>query len=160
MFCFLHVLFLQESGRENSDVGRRGRERREPSHSVVNRMHPGQSSSDISRMNKKSRKSDRSAKARWVDEVFSFSITESESTRRRDRLALLLAAAVLSIRVITDFRVDERRGISSCLRGDDEAEVTIRYFLSVGQERGSERERAFIVRGGRRQSEEEEEEEK
>lgn len=50
------------------------------------------------------------------------------------------------IRVISDFRVDERRGISSCLGRGDEAEVTIRYFLSVGQERGSERERAFIVR--------------
>lgn len=53
---------------------------------------------------------------------------------------------ILSIRVISDFRVDERRGISSCLRCGDEAEVTIRYFLSVEQERGSERERAFIVR--------------
>lgn len=50
------------------------------------------------------------------------------------------------IRVISDFRVDERRGIFSCLHRGDEAEVTIRYFLSVGQERGSERERAFIVR--------------
>lgn len=59
---------------------------------------------------------------------------------------LLLSAVILSIRVISDFRVDERRGISSCLRCGDEAEVTIRYFLSVGQERGSERERAFIVR--------------
>lgn len=73
-------------------------------------------------------------------------------------LSLLLSAVILSIQVISDFRVDERRGISSCLRRGDEAEVTIRYFLSVGQERGSERERAFIVReeeevvgeGGRR----------
>lgn len=56
-------------------------------------------------------------------------------------LPLLLSAVILSIRVISDFRVDERRGISSCLRCGDEAEVTIRYFLSVGQERGSERER-------------------
>lgn len=43
------------------------------------------------------------------------------------------------------FRVDERRGISSCLRRGDEAEVTIRYFLSVEQERGSERERALLL---------------
>lgn len=50
----------------------------------------------------------------------------------RNLSRLLLAAAVPSIRVISDFRVDERRGISSCLRRGDEAEVTIRYFLSVG----------------------------
>lgn len=59
---------------------------------------------------------------------------------------ILLVATILSIQVISDFRVDERRGISSCLRRGDEAEVTIRYFLSVAQERGSERERTFIVR--------------
>jgi len=59
---------------------------------------------------------------------------------------LLLAAVILSIQVISGFRVDERHGISSCLRRGDEAEVTIRYFLSVAQERGSERERTFIVR--------------
>lgn len=64
----------------------------------------------------------------------------------KNLLSLLLFAVILSIRVISGFRVDERRGISSCLRRGDEAEVTIRYFLSVGQERGSERERAFIVR--------------
>lgn len=45
--------------------------------------------------------------------------------------------------------------------------MTIRYFLSVGQERGSERERAFIVReeeevgeGGRRRKKEIEKEER
>jgi len=78
---------------------------------------------------------------------------EYSDTRKRDRsrnaenpALLLLAAAILSIQVISDFRVDERRGISSCLRRGDEAEVTIRYFLSVAQERGSEHERTFIVR--------------
>lgn len=65
---------------------------------------------------------------------------------RRIYLLLLLVATILSIQVISDLRVDERRGISSCLRRGDEAEVTIRYFLSVAQERGSERERMFIVR--------------
>lgn len=81
-------------------------------------------------------------------------------------LSLQLFAVILSIRVrVSDFRVDERRGISSCLRRGDEAEVTIRYFLSVGQERGSERERAFIVReeeevGRRRRKKEMEKEER
>lgn len=77
---------------------------------------------------------------------------------QKNLLSLLLSAVILSIRVISDFRVDERRGISSCLRCGDEAEVTIRYFLSVGQERGSERERAFIVREEEEAAAEKEEE--
>lgn len=71
---------------------------------------------------------------------------DDQRPRKKTSSLLLLAAAIFSIRVISHFRVDERRGISSCLLRGDEAEVTIRYFLSVEQERGSERARTFIVR--------------